>query len=583
MKRPFSIYCTWSYHDELGDSVELTEKMCLTALKTLRRWKADFGVGYDYFVLDAFWFDMHRPYDAFNEANWPHGFDRVRDEALELGMKPGLWYSVNSHKFKVPAWRASRNEGESYSLSHGPYAGLLEQAWRHAIEKWHVRLFKLDFADFFCRAKTDTTATMEVYHRNIEILHDILRRLRREYDLAVIAYNSFVRWCNWLNHPPGNALENGMDGSWLDVIDYLYSGDPRPSDLPRTDLRRSIDAFQDHQVWLYNKGANIPFDRIDDHGCMTGVTNTAFYQGEHGFRRSYLANLARGGKRDIYYGDPTLIGDDDVRFVGKVRELFYGAACDGLETQMVGPIPTEPRSFEPGVAPWYGFLTGGGARGLLYIVNGSCTVQQAQLTLPGARSTRVLFQDAGPAVAACANYDRLVIELAPEQVALVGLGDYADARFDLGENTDQSQPRAMTLLPIVFTQTAEDTWRGEFTGKLPRGSRLYVTAQVFGRGAGCHNHMGAGLPERFGGQHTHDNHNMKPQTHELVSIDLKVGGRAVKPVKLVPDKPVWSGISWVGKMYDLAAVAKGGQVEITVRQKLDRPKDTRILAYAIEY
>lgn len=95
--------------------------------------------------------------------------------------------------------------------------------------------------------------------------------------------------------------------------------------------------------------------------------------------------------------------------------------------------------------------------------------------------------------------------------------------------------------------------------------------------------MGAGLPERFGGQHTHDNHNMKPQTHELVSIDLKVGGRAVKPVKLVPDKPVWSGISWVGKMYDLAAVAKGGQVEITVRQKLDRPKDTRILAYAIEY
>jgi hypothetical protein len=43
-------------------------------------------------------------------------------------------------------------------------------------------------------------------------------------------------------------------------------------------------------VWLFNKGANIPLDRIDDHGCMTGGTNTSFYQGAYGFRRSYLAN-----------------------------------------------------------------------------------------------------------------------------------------------------------------------------------------------------------------------------------------------------------------------------------------------------
>ena len=584
MKRPFSIYCTWSYHDELGDSVELTEKMCLTAMKTLRRWKEQFGVAYDYFMLDAFWFDMKRPYDMFKKPHWPNGFDRVRDEALEMGMSPGLWYSVNSNKFKVPAWKGSLDGGESYSLSHGPYAAELEKAWRHAIENWHVRLFKLDFANFFCRAEADKTATMEVFHRNVEMLHDILRRLRSEYpDLGVIAYNSFVRWGNWLNLPPGNALENGMDGSWLDVIDYLYSGDPRPSDLPRTDLRRSIDAFQDHQVWLFHKGAKLPFDRIDDHGCMTGVTNTAFYQGAHGFRRGYVANLARGGKRDIYYGDPTLIGDEDVRFIGKVRELYYGAARSGLETQIVGPSgPNAGAGDEPGVAPWYGFLTGGGASGLLYLVNGSCTVQQAQLTIPGARSTRVLFQDAGPTVAACANYDRLVVELAPEQVALVGLGTYADAKFDLGQNTDQAQPRTMTLLPITFTQSADDQWQGTFAGKLPRGAKLYVTAQVFGLGVGYHNHMGAGLPQRFGGQHTHNNHNMKPLTQELVNITLKAGGKAVKPVKLVPDKPVWSGISWVGKMYDVASLAKADKLEITVHQKLEQPKDVRILAYMVE-
>jgi hypothetical protein len=263
-----------------------------------------------------------------------------------------------------------------------------------------------------------------------------------------------------------------------------------------------------------------------------------------------------------------------------VRELYYGAARAGLETQLVGGRPTDSAGGEPGIAPWYGFLTGGGASGLLYIVNGSSTVQQAQLTLAGAHSARVLFQDAGPVVAACANYERLVIELAPEQMALVGLGDYADAKFDLGVNSDQDQPRTMTLLPITFHQDSDDLWRGTFSGKLPRGSELYVTAQLFGLGTGIHNHPGAGLPERFGYQNTHKTRNMKPQTHELVNITLKAGGKALKPVKLVPDVPTWSGISWVGKMYD----APGGaaDLEITVRQKLERPKDMRVLAYVVE-
>jgi hypothetical protein len=158
----------------------MTEKMCLTALKTLRRWKEQFGVAYDYFVLDAFWFDMTKPYDTFKKPNWPNGFDRVLDEAMALGMKPGLWYSANSHKHKVPAWKASLDDGEAHSLSRWPYAGLLEKIWRHAIEKWGVRLFKLDFANFFCRAKGDKSGVMEVHRRNIEALHGILRRLRTD-------------------------------------------------------------------------------------------------------------------------------------------------------------------------------------------------------------------------------------------------------------------------------------------------------------------------------------------------------------------------------------------------------------------
>ena len=576
MKRPFSIFCDWSMHDELGDHVELDERMTLRALKTLERWKTKFSVGFDYYLLDAFWFDVNQPYTAFKKPHWPKGFERARREIMDLGMRPGLWYSINSHGFKVKSWAGSRDNGKSFSLATGPYAQALEDAWRFAIDEWGVRCFKLDFANFWCTAALSRAPAMPTYHRNIAVLRDILLRLRREYpDLAVLAYNSFVRWGNWLNRPMGNAFECGMDPAWLDCIDYLYSGDPRPSDLPRTDLRRSIDAFQDHQVWLFSH-AGIPFDRIDDHGCMIGKTNTAFYQGAHGFRRSYLAHVARGGKRDIFYGDPALLKDDDVRFLKRCRDLFFDAYGIGLETRLIGG--------EPGVAPWHGFLTGGGARGLLYFVNGSTSVQHVPLIIPGLERAQVLFQDAGPSVAVSDSYDRLTVALAPEQMALIGLGGYAQPGLDLSVCADSPQAVSMTALPAVFRQTGEAAWEGVLTGKCPACSRVYVTAQVTGRGVGYHNHEGIGLAERFGGQHTHDSANMRPKTHEIVAISVKADGKLLKPAKLVPAIPVWSGISWVGKMYDPRPLMRAKAVKIQVRQQMpERPKDVEIRAYAVKF
>ena len=575
MQRPFSILCDWSMHDELGDRVELDERMTRRALRTLRRWKDAFGVTFDYYLLDAFWFDVTQPYTAFKKPHWPRGFERARREIADLGMRPGLWYSISSQGFKVPSWRGSRDAGKSFSLAHGPYARSLEAAWRHAIEEWGVRLFKLDFANFWSVAEASQAPAMAGYHRNIAVLRDMLLRLRREYpDLAVIAYNSFVRWTNWLNRPMGNPFECGIDPAWLDFIDYLYSGDPRPSDLPRTDLRRSIDAFQDHQVWLFSH-SGIPFDRIDDHGCMVGKTNTAFYQGAHGFRRSYLGHVARGGKRDIFYGDPGLLADDEVRFLKRARELFFDAYRTGLETRMVGG--------EPGVAPWHGFLTGGGARGLLCLVNGSTSPQHVRLVVPGLESAAGLFQDAGPAVAVSANYDHLTVELAPEQMALIGLGRYARPDGALGMCADSPQAVSMTMLPAVFRQTGDATWQGTLSGACPACSRVYITAQVTGSGVGYHNHAGLGLPERFGSQHTHVSADMRPKTHDVVAITVKADGKVVKPVKLIPDVPIWSGISWVAKLYDPRPLRRAKTVRIEVRQKMERPQDVEIQAFAVKF
>ena len=88
---PISIYCDWALHDELGDTVRLTEAMTMGVLDTLERWRRDHDVGFDYYLLDCFWFEQPGDYTRFNPETWPGGFEPALRRMQELGMKPGLW------------------------------------------------------------------------------------------------------------------------------------------------------------------------------------------------------------------------------------------------------------------------------------------------------------------------------------------------------------------------------------------------------------------------------------------------------------------------------------------------------------
>jgi hypothetical protein len=53
---PISVYDNWAAYDELSDNVPLTEQLTLNELDNLLRLRRD-GVRFDYYVMDAFWFD----------------------------------------------------------------------------------------------------------------------------------------------------------------------------------------------------------------------------------------------------------------------------------------------------------------------------------------------------------------------------------------------------------------------------------------------------------------------------------------------------------------------------------------------
>ena len=576
MRRPFSIFCDWSMHDELGDAIELDEAMTLSALDTLERWQREFAVRFDYYLLDAFWFDPSAPYTAFKQPHWPHGFETARARILELGMKPGLWYDVNASFLKPAGWSASLDKASrAHSLAEGPYAVGLEAAWRYAIEQWDVRLFKLDFTDFYCQSATSTLPPEENYARSVAVLRVILSRLRREYpDLAVIAYNGMERWPGYLGSPVGMPIRQGFDLSWLDVCDYLYSGDPRPGDLPRTDLRRSIDAFQDHQVWCMVQNG-FPFERVDDHGCMVGSTNTAFYQERHGFRRTYPASLARGGQRDIYYGDPALVSDDDVRFLSATRQLYFSAFGRGLTTSLQGG--------EPGLSPWHGALTGGATAGLLYLVNGSCASQQIEIQLPGLRRARVLFADATLSLPLAVGAERLLLELLPEQMAVIGLGEYADAAFELGVNADSLQMRSMQPLSVTWNWSNADELEATYLGPWQPGAQLLVYAQTRTHPQATPWKLaGAGLPERFGQEMT--NKGERPPSsiaHQQVEIRVTTAYGDLSPCDEIPAVPIWAGISWVARRFALDEAVTRAGITIRIRQKLDPRREIVLHVYTV--
>jgi len=390
VKQPLSIYCDWALHDELGDDVRLTEQMTMRVLDTFSRWKADHGVGFDYCLIDCFWFEQPGDYRSFNPETWPNGFGPARRRMEELGMTPGLWLDTTGGRVAGrDEWADSLdvNDGASHCLFDGPYAADLEDAMLHAIEQWGVGMFKFDFADFHAvSARRRDMARGEIYSRNVTALRSLCRRVRSKHpEVVMLAYNRFAYYDGYYSDTTGDIVP-GVEPAWLDVMDYVYSGDPRPADVPCASLRRAVDMYQDHAVHKFHH-SGLPLERIDDHGCMVGTTNTIYYLGKRGWRRTWLQSLGRGGRKAHFYGDVTLLSDEDVRFLGRARELFFDLFRQGAPTRMVGGVPCQ--------SPWHGFRTGSAGDGLLVVVNATAEPLEMEFPLEGLEEAQVLFHDAG--------------------------------------------------------------------------------------------------------------------------------------------------------------------------------------------
>ncbi|HUN47900.1 MAG TPA: hypothetical protein VMU85_15320 [Stellaceae bacterium] len=532
--RPIWIYDNWSAYDELSDAVPLTEDLAMRELAEIVRLRK-LGVEFDYYLMDAFWYAPDGGYRDWRKESWPEGPDRWIEACLANGIKPGLWFGTNSllQMNAASRWHDSLiTNGGAMAL----YGGGFLPDFMDTLQGWYdrgVRLFKLDFANFDAAVAGDERhlAPAEIRRRNENALYDALAAFRRRNpDVVLVAFNGFGGDLGSTDAPL--PFREPVDLAWLKVFDSLYSGDPRPSDLPQMNFWRSVDLYSDHMVDRFH-ASGVPLPRLDSIAVMIGNTGTNYRRKLHAWQGSMLLMMARGGWVNTVHGELERLDSDQARWLARAQALYQELKQNG-RTRSFGGVPGEG-------AP-YGYVTGNADGAVYTVVNPAESISLVPLGR-GATEGRILFRDAG--------YEPVLeggaIRLGPEQLALVGTGRYADPAYDLGVQTDVVIPRRIAPLGINFSFD-------ETTGALaamvmpPVSGDLRVILQQRDL---------EGMALRTSGGAPPDGVRMG----HILTIKAAQGGKPL-PVEVRYDRMIWSGLSWAAGEIRHGAMEPGEPIEI---------------------
>ena len=521
-REPVFVYNNWSAYDELSDKVVQTEALAMRELEELLRLRRN-GVRFDYYVMDAFWFDKNGGYRTWQREHWPNGPDKWLSTCLANKIRPGMWFSTNliaTHdgRFLEPVaeWKDSvGTDPNILCLFEGGYLAHLAGT----LQLWYdrgVRLFKFDFAYFeaVTPAAKDKFTPEEIKEKNKVAFMQMLQAFRaRNADVLITGYNGF-----------GGDMENTftpfdkkIDPRWLNTFDTLYCGDPRFSDVPMMNIWRSQDNYSDHQVNAY-KAYGMPIRRIDNCAFMIGTTGTCYYRGMHDWKGMLLLELARGGWMNVFHGNLELVSDEDAKWWARVQGLYHPLQrLDGIT--VFGAIPGTGRP--------YGFK-GTGPKGAVYtMVNPSQDTSSIDFSGGPGTTVRLLYADGGytPQIQASS------IMVGPEQLVVVGTGEYADAQYDLGRDETIRIPSPHGKIQLAFTQNGKNSIVSETIDmRAFPGWDLRILLQQFGAD---------GNPVRSWGGSPPDGKKM----NELIQIRVLQAGAAL-PLYIEYDKMIWSGLSW---------------------------------------
>jgi len=518
--KPVFIYNNWSAYDELSDNVPQTEQLAIKELEEILRLKNS-GVQIDYYVMDAFWFDLWGGYRTWHKQHWPNGPDKWLATCKANNIKPGMWFSTNliathSGRFLevIPEWKDSLGTDPNIMcLFDGGYLAHLAGT----LQIWYnkgVRLFKFDFAYFeaVTPAMKDKFSKVEVLEKNKVAFMQMLQQFRKNNpDVLITGYNGF-----------GGDMENTytpfnkrIDPRWLDTFDTLYCGDPRFSDVPMMNIWRSADNYSDHQAFAY-QAYGMPIRRIDNCAFMIGKTGTCYSRATQCWKGMLILELARGGWVNVYHGNLELLSEPDAKWFAKVQSLYHELQKQDT-TEMFGSIPGKGKP--------YGFKSTSAKGTVCTVVNPS--QQIATIVLPvndAAANPYLLYADGGYVPVAEAN----LLTLGPEQLVVVGFDDYGNNKHYMGIDETINIPQSIDPIAVNFTATAKNMLEGQVNPVAGKGLRI-IMQQFYPNGDPCRSWPGA----------PPDGKNVS----EVIMIKAAQDGKELL-LHIENDKMIWSGLSW---------------------------------------
>lgn len=377
-KHSLKIYCDWGLHDDMteGDPI-LTAEMTLKNVRDIAEFSKKSGVKFDYYLMDAFWFEKGKPYSHFRKDTFPEGCAPIVAALQEADMKYGLWFDMNcihAHLEGMEKYDTMLENG-SLCLSCDEIAELMYQGIAKQIKECGVKMLKLDFAYFECfnPAHDHSTQLTESKEKSIKNFLRMLQKLKEiEPELIVICYNGWTTSLDWL----GSIRERSgyaISPYWSEYVDYLYCGDPRPSELASGKLENSVVWYTDAMIRTFRESA-MPFDAIDDHGTMLGSTATLYRLRTKMFRQGVLLDVMRGGRKMHLYGDVSELNAADCEYFGKVESVYDRIMARGYETEFVGGDARK--------GDVYGYGADNGTEGYVMLVNPASTAKTFILSLP---------------------------------------------------------------------------------------------------------------------------------------------------------------------------------------------------------
>lgn len=369
------VYGDWAAHDELSDSEPLDEKMAMRLLRSLEQAKEEYDVVFDSYLMDAFWYEEKKPYTEFKKSTWPNGVQPFLAKLKKSGYDFGLWFDVNMEKLELEGY-TKRDRDYKLCLADPKVSNALFDGIEKQMKECGLASIKLDFAYFDCENPGHTyhsaskTLSKEPAARNF--LEGVERLKKINPELLIFAYNGFTTDLKYLAYVDGKPCKYTVSPWWLFYLNYIYCGDPRPSEVPTKNLSNSIIYYTDAMIAQFAKSL-IPYEGIDDHGTMVGKTGTIYSLKAEGFYDSWIMNISRGGQKLHLYGETDYLTDQHWRFIRDSYEMFdFTCRADNVTKQILGA----PNNEKP-----YGYSNSNGLEGYLTLVNCSSTEKTVSVAL----------------------------------------------------------------------------------------------------------------------------------------------------------------------------------------------------------